>query len=69
MLLDNGNGPTIEELRTFFSKCCYGKSKNSEATNNFGIGSKTDLLPWTPYGVVVAVYGKDGEKWYRRLDA
>lgn len=53
MISDNGKGMTAEELVSFFNTFGGGGKVIGGAHENFGVGSKTSLLPWNRYGLVV----------------
>jgi hypothetical protein len=50
---DNGCGMTAAQLVEFFNTFGGGGKPIGGAHENFGVGSKTSLLPWNPYGLVV----------------
>lgn len=52
MIVDNGTGIPGDRMMAFLNK--YGGSGKTigEKSENFGLGSKTSLLPWNHYGVV-----------------
>src|SRR5262249_31133082 len=53
MIADNGKGMTAAELVEFFNTYGGGGKPIGGAHENFGVGSKTSLLPWNKYGMVV----------------
>jgi len=53
MIADNGCGMTPEQLKVFFNTFGGGGKPIGGAHENFGVGSKTSLLPWNTYGMVV----------------
>ncbi len=53
MVADNGKGMTSEQLVEFFNTFGGGGKPIGGAHDNFGVGSKTSLLPWNRYGMVV----------------
>jgi len=53
VIADNGCGMTGEELVAFFNTFGGGGKPIGGAHENFGVGSKTSLLPWNRYGMVV----------------
>ena len=53
MISDNGCGMTSEQLVEFFNTFGGGGKPIGGAHENFGVGSKTSLLPWNTYGMVV----------------
>lgn len=55
-IADNGRGMTPGELRQFFNTFGGGGKPIGGEHENFGIGSKTSLLPWNTYGLVVVSY-------------
>src|SRR5262245_12025221 len=52
-IADDGRGMTAEQLREFFNTFGGGGKPIGGVHENFGVGSKTSLLPWNPYGMVV----------------
>jgi hypothetical protein len=52
-IADNGSGMTADQLRRFFLTFGGGGKPIGGLHQNFGVGSKTSLLPWNRYGVVV----------------
>jgi hypothetical protein len=59
MIADDGCGMTEDELRRFFSTFGGGGKAIGDAHENFGVGSKTSLLPWNQAGLIVISW-KDG---------
>lgn len=53
VIADNGSGMTSEQLVEFFNTFGGGGKPIGGAHDNFGVGSKTSLLPWNRYGMVV----------------
>ncbi|NOK16167.1 hypothetical protein [Corallococcus carmarthensis] len=53
VIADDGKGMGPEELEEFFNTFGGGSKPIGEAAENFGVGSKTSLLPWNRYGLVV----------------
>jgi hypothetical protein len=60
MITDNGSGMTPEHLVEYFNTFGGGGKPIGGLHENFGVGSKTSLLPWNPAGMVVVSY-QDGE--------
>lgn len=52
-IADNGKGMTAEQLVAFFNTFGGGGKPIGGAHENFGVGSKTSLLPWNKAGMVV----------------
>jgi len=52
-IADNGCGMDAEQLVEFFNTYGGGGKPIGGAHENFGVGSKTSLLPWNTYGIVV----------------
>lgn len=52
-IIDNGRGMDPEELVAFFGTFGSGGKPIGGLHENFGVGAKTSLMPWNPYGVVV----------------
>lgn len=67
-ILDNGIGMNSEQLREFFNTFGGGGKAIGGVHENFGVGSKTSLLPWNPHGVVVVswVDGEGSMIWVQR---
>lgn len=65
---DDGAGMSGEDLEKFFSTFGAGGKSIGGVHENFGVGSKTSLLPWNPFGVVVVswVGGKGAMIWIQR---
>ncbi len=59
-IADNGCGMTADELVGFFNTFGGGGKPIGGAHENFGVGSKTSLMPWNRYGLVVVSW-VDGE--------
>src|SRR2546430_621301 len=53
LVADNGCGMTPAQLVEFFNTFGGGGKPIGGAHENFGVGSKTSLLPWNKYGMVV----------------
>src|SRR6186997_184995 len=53
VIADNGCGMTGMQLVEFFNTFGGGGKPIGGAHENFGVGSKTSLLPWNKYGMVV----------------
>jgi hypothetical protein len=53
MIADNGCGMAADQLVEFFNTFGGGGKPIGGAHENFGVGSKTSLLPWNHYGMVV----------------
>ncbi len=53
MVADDGKGMTADQLVEFFNTFGGGGKPIGGAHENFGVGSKTSLLPWNRYGMVV----------------
>lgn len=53
MVADNGCGMTAEQLLKFLNTFGGGGKPIGDAHENYGVGSKTSLLPWNHEGVVV----------------
>ncbi len=53
LIADNGCGMTADQLVEFFNTFGGGGKPIGGAHENFGVGSKTSLLPWNTYGMVV----------------
>lgn len=80
-IVDDGQGMTAEQLRAYFNTFGSGGKAIGGAHENFGVGSKTSLLPWNPAGVVVVSWvkgeaamiwlerGEDGEYGLRVFEA
>jgi hypothetical protein len=52
-IADNGKGMSAEQLVAFFNTFGGGGKPIGGAHENFGVGSKTSLLPWNKAGMVV----------------
>src|SRR5439155_21725341 len=52
-IADNGRGMVADELVAFFNTYGGGGKPIGGAHEKFGVGSKTSLLPWNRYGMVV----------------
>lgn len=53
VIADNGCGMTADELVAFFNTFGGGGKPIGGVHENFGVGSKTSLLPWNHSGMVV----------------
>lgn len=53
VIADNGKGMAADELVEFFNTFGGGGKPIGGEHENFGVGSKTSLLPWNRYGMVV----------------
>jgi hypothetical protein len=64
-IIDDGRGMSGDELRSFFNTFGGGGKPIGGAHENFGVGSKTSLLPWNREGLVVVsrVDGQDSMIW------
>jgi hypothetical protein len=71
MIADNGKGMTAAQLVEFFNTFGGGGKPIGGAHENFGVGSKTSLLPWNRYGMVVIswVDGDASMIWVMRDEA
>lgn len=71
VIADDGKGMTGEELVTFFRTFGGGGKPIGGIHENYGVGSKTSLLPWNPYGIVVVSYveGQAAMIWLDRDEA
>lgn len=67
-IADNGVGMTADQLREFFNTFGGGGKAIGGVHENFGVGSKTSLLPWNPHGLVVVswVVGEASMIWVQR---
>lgn len=65
---DNGKGMTPDQLVEFFNTFGGGGKPIGGVHENFGVGSKTSLLPWNRHGIVVAswVNGEGAMIWVRQ---
>ena len=70
-IADNGCGMDGEQLVEFFNTYGGGGKPIGGLHENFGVGSKTSLLPWNTYGVVVVswVDGDPSMIWIYRNPA
>jgi hypothetical protein len=70
VIADNGSGMDAERLVQFFNTFGGGGKAIGGIHENFGVGSKTSLLPWNRYGVVVIswVDGTPSMVWIRQDD-
>lgn len=59
LIADNGSGMSPEHLVEYFNTFGGGGKPIGGLHENFGVGSKTSLLPWNPAGMVVVSY-QDG---------
>jgi hypothetical protein len=68
LIADNGRGMNAEELQAFFNTFGGGGKPIGGEHENFGVGSKTSLLPWNHHGVVVIswVAGDPSMIWVQR---
>lgn len=53
---DNGIGMSPDDLRMFFRTYGGGGKPIGGEHENYGVGSKTSLLPWNKFGLVVVSY-------------
>ena len=60
VIADDGCGMGADELEEFFNTFGGGGKPIGGVHENFGVGSKTSLLPWNKYGMVVVSW-VDGE--------
>lgn len=60
LIADNGEGMDADQLVKFMNTYGGGGKPIGGEHENFGIGSKTSLMPWNAYGIVVVSW-KDGE--------
>lgn len=68
MVADNGHGMTRDQLLSYFSSLGGGGKAIGGIHENFGIGSKTSLMPWNQYGMVVLswVHSQGSMIWVRQ---
>lgn len=68
VIADNGRGMTPQQLVEFFNTFGGSGKPIGGAHENFGVGAKTSLLPWNPYGIVVIswVNGEAAMIWVKR---
>lgn len=68
LIADNGTGMTADQLVEFFNTFGGGGKPIGGEHENFGVGAKTSLLPWNPYGVTVVswVDGDASMIWVQR---
>jgi hypothetical protein len=68
VIADDGQGMTAEQLVEFFNVFGGGGKPIGGAHENFGVGSKTSLLPWNRHGMVVVswVKGEPSMIWVRQ---
>lgn len=59
MVADNGCGMNAEQLLQFLNTFGGGGKPIGDAHENYGVGSKTSLLPWNHNGVVVISWTAD----------
>ena len=59
-IADDGRGMTADQLEEFFNTFGGGGKPIGNVHENFGVGSKTSLLPWNRHGMVVISW-VDGE--------
>ncbi len=71
LIADNGSGMTAEQLVEFFNTFGGGGKPIGGAHENFGVGSKTSILPWNRYGMVVIswVNGDASMIWVMRHES
>ena len=62
MISDDGVGMGEEELKRYMNTYGLGGKSIGGVHENFGIGSKTSLLPWNKYGLVVISWTKETPK-------
>jgi hypothetical protein len=67
-IADNGAGMNAEQLEGFFNTFGAGGKNIGGVHENFGVGSKTSLLPWNHHGIVVLswVKGEASMIWMRQ---
>ncbi len=58
MVADNGRGMSADELDTYFTTFGGGGKPIGDEHANFGVGSKTSLLPWNHQGIVILSWTK-----------
>lgn len=65
LIADNGCGMSANDLVAFFNTFGGGGKPIGGEHENFGVGSKTSLLPWNKYGLVVVsrFQGVDSMIW------
>lgn len=70
-IIDNGKGMTADELVSFFNTFGGGGKNIGGIHENFGVGSKTSLMPWNHHGIVVIswVGGEGSMIWVQRDEA
>ena len=70
-IADNGCGMTADQLVGFFNTFGSGGKPIGGVHQNFGVGSKTSLLPWNRFGMVVVswVDGSPSMIWVARNPA
>ena len=68
VIADDGRGMAGDELVEFFNTFGGGGKPIGGVHENFGVGSKTSLLPWNTYGIVVIswVDGDPSMIWVQR---
>jgi hypothetical protein len=71
VIADNGCGMNADQLVTFFNTFGGGGKPIGGAHENYGVGSKTSLLPWNRYGMVVIswVNGDASMIWVKHDEA
>ncbi|MEM9405872.1 MAG: hypothetical protein AAGA81_07540 [Acidobacteriota bacterium] len=71
VIADNGQGMTADELVGVFNTFGGGGKPNGGAHENFGVGSKTSLMPWNRFGIVVVswVEGEASMIWLHQDSA
>ena len=62
MIRDNGCGMSADQMLTYLNNFGQGGKTIGGAHDNFGIGSKTSLLPWNRAGMVVISYTEDNQR-------
>ncbi len=68
LIADDGGGMEPDQLVEFFNTFGGGGKPIGGMHENFGVGAKTSLLPWNPYGVVVIswVEGEAAMIWIQK---
>ena len=59
---DNGRGMSGDQMRSYLNNFGHGGKAIGGAHENFGIGSKTSLLPWNRAGMVVISYTEENQQ-------
>ena len=62
MVRDNGIGMSAEQMKNYLNNFSEGGKSIGGVHENFGIGSKTSLLPWNRAGVVVISYTEESQR-------